>query len=269
MLPHFKYLIVLYRSKSIYRSASALTALICVSLSGGRREIYVNISHIESIFHLETLAASFVSSHTEKNLFLLLAKLARETVVAVRAPSIGLTFDRDLWNIVLQLWPSPETAERLRDRLKRVLELYRCATPSFPYIIVKIEISYRLSGFRSLVNTIGEACAICAEAASTCISRYARSEVYMHILETVYFAVIFILRSINQTANYFRSTADRHVYMILRALTSWVDAIVYRCLCAVTFRPERFDMNALEAKMSFRSLVLSYVPITIYCCLFR
>lgn len=107
-------------------------ALIRVSLSGGRREIYVNISHIEPIFHLETLAASFVSSHTEKNLFLLLAKLARETVVAVRAPSIGLTFNRDLWNIVLQLWPSPETAERLRDRLKRVLELYRCATPSFP-----------------------------------------------------------------------------------------------------------------------------------------
>lgn len=110
----------------------------------------------------------------------------------------------------------------------------------------------RSSGLASLGDTIGEACAICAEAVSTCISYYARGDAFLHILHTVYFTVIFVLRSIDKIP------VNRHIYMVLQTLSSWIDAIVYRCLDAPGVS-RRYDVNKLKIEMAFRSLVLVYV----------
>lgn len=117
----------------------------------------------------------------------------------------------------------------------------------------------RCSGFDSLDLTIGEACAICAESLSTCIDYSARGEAYMHILESVYFSVVFILSSAQELADCSRSTASGQIFIVLRTLTAWIDAITYRILYDVGYREERFDMDLLKVAMSFRSLVSMYV----------
>lgn len=111
----------------------------------------------------------------------------------------------------------------------------------------------RSSGFDSLEDTIGEALAICAEAVSTCVESYARGNAYNHILETVYFTVIFILRSIPELADLARTTAISHIFMVLQTLPSWVNTIVYRCLI-VLHDWLRFNEDIVRAKMAFRSL---------------
>lgn len=116
----------------------------------------------------------------------------------------------------------------------------------------------RSCGLDSLEDTVGEACAICAEAISTCIGLFARGDAYTHILETVYFTVIFVLRSIHELVDYAKTTANKQIYMILRTLSSWIDAIVYRCLNA-SYDDRRYDIDKLKVKMLFRSLVHVYV----------
>lgn len=88
------------------------------------------MSRIEPIFHLETLAGSLPSSHPGKIWFLLLVKLARETVIAVKMPSVNKSFDPVLGKAVLQLWPSSEIALDLRQRLIHAFEAYRCVFDS-------------------------------------------------------------------------------------------------------------------------------------------
>lgn len=119
----------------------------------------------------------------------------------------------------------------------------------------------RLSGLDSLDVTIGEACTICAEAASAYIDKYARGDAYMHILETVYFAVIFILRSIYELADFARITANRHIYMVLWTLACWLDAIVYHCQDGSTNIRGTFDMDRLKIYIAFGGLILVYVPV--------
>lgn len=122
--------LIQFRSNSINRSATALAALVRVSLTVGRREFYVNVSRIEPIFHLEILAGSLPCSSPEKKWFLLLVKLAKETLIAVKAPLLKTFFNVILEERAWHLCPSFETAERLRQRLKRALEVYRCARDS-------------------------------------------------------------------------------------------------------------------------------------------
>lgn len=111
----------------------------------------------------------------------------------------------------------------------------------------------RLTGFDSLEDTIGEALAVCAEAVSTCIHPNARGDPYIHVLETVYFTIIFILQSIPKLANLARTTASNLIYMVLQALASWVNMIVYRCLHAL-HECLRIDENKVMAKIAFHSL---------------
>lgn len=100
-----------------------------------------------------------------------------------------------------------------------------------------------------------EACAICAEAMSTCIDYYAQGNAYLHILETVYFTVIFVLRSIHELADdYAQIPANRQINMILQTLASWIDAIVCRCIEAYYDR-QRYDVDKLNANVLFRGLV--------------
>lgn len=134
-MPLFETRLVPFRSNSIYKSASAVAALIRVALSHPRRELYVNVSRIESIFHLETLARSIACSNPEKKWLLLLSRLARETVIAVRVPPAQEMFDPVLGKEVRQLWPSSKTALLLRQRLIRALHVYRCA----PHFTVGLE----------------------------------------------------------------------------------------------------------------------------------
>lgn len=122
--------LIQFRSNSISRSATALAALVRVSLTFLRREIYVNVSRIEPIFHLETLAGSLPCSRPEKKWLLLLARLARETLIAVRTPSCHELFDPVRGKNVWGLQSSWEHALHLRQRLKRALEVYRCARDS-------------------------------------------------------------------------------------------------------------------------------------------
>lgn len=122
----------------------------------------------------------------------------------------------------------------------------------------------RLYGLDSLTDTIGVACAICSDAVSMCITSESRGDAYMHILETVYFTVIFVLRSIHELADFARTTADRYIYMILRTLACLMDAIVYRCLYHSVIQ-KRFDMDLLKNHIALRSLGLVYVLAKYYC----
>lgn len=119
-----------FRSNSIDRSACALAALIRVSMTpySGCSRIYSKVSRIDPISQLETLAVSLPCSHPDRKWFLLLVKLARETVIVVgkRRPdekSSDLVSEKGVW----QVRPSPEAAQNLRQRLKQVLMAYRCA----------------------------------------------------------------------------------------------------------------------------------------------
>lgn len=122
---------IYFRSSSISIAASALAALIRVSLTLDRRELYVSVSRTEPIFHLETLARSLFCSDPEKKWLLLLFRLARETVTAVREPSLQELFDPVLGGNARQLCPSPKTALLSRQRLIRALKMHRCAVDSF------------------------------------------------------------------------------------------------------------------------------------------
>lgn len=130
-----------------------------------------------------------------------------------------------------------------------------------PLILLQLRISrndlqFRSSGLDSLDDTLGETCAVCAEAVSTCVDPYAQGESYTHILETVYFTVIFLLRSIQDhaLASFTNVTANRYIHLVLRTLVSWIDAIVFRCLCFINIHRYRFDLDNLKAKMVFMTL---------------
>lgn len=120
----------------------------------------------------------------------------------------------------------------------------------------------RSSGFDSLDDTIGEALAVCAEAVSTCINVRARGDAYIHVLETVYFTITFILQLFPKLADLARTTANSHIYMVLQILASWVNTIVYRCLFSLHVSL-RFDVDKLKAKMAFRRLAYVCVSVRI------
>lgn len=121
---------------------------------------------------------------------------------------------------------------------------------------MQIDLISRSYGFYSLDNTIGEACAICAEALSTSLDECAQGDAYMQVLETVYFTVIFLLRSIQQLADFARDAANRHIYMVLKALACWMDAIVTRCVEYSVINYGKLNMNLLRNNFAFRSLAL-------------
>lgn len=123
----------------------------------------------------------------------------------------------------------------------------------------QVNLISRSYGFDSLEDTIGKACAICAEAVSTYITYWARGDTYMHILETVYFTFIFVLRSIHELVDFARMTADKLIYMVLRTLACWMDAIVYRCLHHSAILWGRFDLDLLKSNIALYSLALMYV----------
>lgn len=126
----------------------------------------------------------------------------------------------------------------------------------------------RFYGINSLEHTIGEACAICAEAMSTCINERAQGDAYMQILETVYFTVIFLLLSIDELAVFARFPANRHIYMVLRTLACWMDTVVFRCMLQCSEASnwmKRLDFDLLKNHIAFRSLgVLVYVLVRHY-----
>lgn len=97
-----------------------------MSLSAVLREVYVNLSFEDYISNIESLAGSLARSHPEKKYFLLLARLARETLIGVKVPTTQMLLDPFSGGTVEQLWPSSDQAQGLRQRLVRVLELYRC-----------------------------------------------------------------------------------------------------------------------------------------------
>lgn len=87
----------------------------------------------------------------------------------------------------------------------------------------------------------------------------------MHISETVYFTVIFVLQSIHELADFARSTANRHIYMVVETLACWMDAIVHHYLDQSTGFRGRYDMDLLKINIALRSLALVYVLMK-YCC---
>lgn len=89
----------------------------------------------------------------------------------------------------------------------------------------------------------------------------------MNILETVYFTIIFVLRSIHELADLARITVNSHIFMILQTLAFWIDAILFRILNALDVRRHRFDIDELKAMLAFCSLVVVYVSLVN--CLFK
>lgn len=128
-------------------------------------------------------------------------------------------------------------------------------------IINRSDLHSRSSGLDSLEDTLHEACAICADAVSTCIDRHSRGDAYTHILDTVYFTVIFVLQLIHDLTDCAKAAEIRHVYFVLQTLVSWIDAIVFRCLYALDIHRYKFDLNKLKAKMAFMSLVHVYLSV--------
>lgn len=133
--------------------------------------------------------------------------------------------------------------------------------PLFSFDKILNFVHSRISGYAALDTVLEEACDICAVAVSTCIHRGARGDAYMHILETVYLTVIFILRSINELAGYSTVSQNKIQSMVLRTLAFWIDMIVYQCIDATDCDEHCFNIIALQAGIMFRSLVLVYVCI--------
>lgn len=127
-------------------------------------------------------------------------------------------------------------------------------------MIIRGDLLSRSSGHACLEDTIGEACAVCAEAISTCIVECARGNAYMHILETVYFSVIFIIQSVHELFKHEKTAVNTLIYMILSTLVSWIDSLVFRCI-NVLYDRQRYDIDKLRAKLLFRSLVDLYVSV--------
>lgn len=100
-----------------------------MSISTNRREIYISVANLEHIFHLETLAGSLACSDPEKKWFLLLTKLARQSLIIVKRPIVRMCIDPDQIQVEeslnLYLRPFFEKALYLRQRLTRVLKIYR------------------------------------------------------------------------------------------------------------------------------------------------
>lgn len=117
------------RSNSINRSASALAALVRVSLTYNGTEIDVYGSHITPISHLETLAGSLPCSRSENKWFIILSRLARKRLIAVRRLSCH-DFLGPVGKVFWGIQPPREHALRLRQRLRRALKVYRCARDS-------------------------------------------------------------------------------------------------------------------------------------------
>lgn len=82
----------------------------------------------------------------------------------------------------------------------------------------------------------------------------------MHILETVCFAVIFVLRSIHELADHAEVAVNRHISLVLRTLAFWIDAIVSRCIYALHYH-QRFAINELKAQMALCGLFTAYVSV--------
>ena len=85
-------LLKLHRSSSVYRSFSALAALIPLSYSNGpfgSRGVYSSFAADGCIFHLETLALSLGDSCAEKEYLLALFDLGRAVFIAVTDPIQG------------------------------------------------------------------------------------------------------------------------------------------------------------------------------------
>lgn len=95
------------------------------------------------------------------------------------------------------------------------------------------------------------------------VHRYSHSQgdAYTHILDTVYFTVIFVLQSIHDLTDCAKAAEIRHVYFVLQTLVSWIDAIVFRCLYALDIHRYKFDLNKLKAKIAFMSLVHVYLSV--------
>lgn len=71
-------------------------------------------------------------SHPEKMFFVLLVKLARATLTAIRDAGdlVKEVFDPYYDCATLQLTPLLRQASDLRRRLRRVLNMYKCVLPS-------------------------------------------------------------------------------------------------------------------------------------------
>lgn len=84
----------------------------------------------------------------------------------------------------------------------------------------------------------------------------------MHILETVYLTVIFIIRSINELAGYSTVSQNKIQSMVLQTLASWIDMIVFQCIFAIDC-DARFSISMLHACMMFRCVALVYVSMKV------
>lgn len=139
------------RSRSLYRSAAALSVLIRLSTTWGPYgAFYVLIGAVEPIFHLETLADTLDDSHAEKKLYLFLVGLARTQLHFINRLDTGTNTTEELALIF-----SRKTLE--------ILDSIRCVPRSYNrYSLTDYASPPSHSSFESVVD----ACSLFAESAS-------------------------------------------------------------------------------------------------------
>ena len=167
------------RSNSVYRSFSALAALIPFSHSDSGRshssDIYPSFAADGCIFHLETLARSLGDTRAEKEYLLALLDLGRAALIATASPK--------------QRYDDTAMRAELLDTIS--LQQYVPSPSTQSYLILFLS---RAHNGVSLAS-VGKASNVFAKAfASLSSSRHSPS---CCTVETAYFALIFLIHSLN------------------------------------------------------------------------
>ena len=117
MLKPCNYILTIHRANSANRSATALAALLHLSMSWNDDvnrlpEFYCAVARVEPIFHLEKLVQDMDESCVEKSIFLSLAGIARAQVVLLSEYSTN------------PLASDSRYVQQLRERIVDILQSY-------------------------------------------------------------------------------------------------------------------------------------------------
>lgn len=203
------------RSRSLYRSAAALSVLIRLSTTWGPYgAFYVLIGAVEPIFHLETLADTLDDSHAEKKLYLFLVGLARAQLHFINRLDTGTNTTEELALIF-----SRKTLE--------ILDSIRCVPRSYNrYSLTDYASPPSHSSFESVVD----ACSLFAESASTLndlLERHCRFTPAAHsVVGTTYTLFIFL---VNFLANQYQ-TNHQLQKLVLSTLSRWLEGVMVAIL---------------------------------------
>lgn len=193
------------RSKSAYRSAAALSALMCLSTTSPTfGKFFFAIAKVEPILYLETHAEALNKSYPEKKLFLALVALGR-----ARIPSK----DRDL------IQSGSEIVQCLRQDLRKLLDLDQYVLSFILLRARAIDVTFYRTSQCGTILALSNASLLLAKIRRTLEEVIYESDVE-NISEITYCLFIFALISFDRALNHFGST-EQFGDLVLSICVEW------------------------------------------------